>query len=137
MLVVEAHRKSGSLITVRHALEQNREVFAIPGSIASQNASGTNYIIQQGAKLVSSIDDILDEFGHYRPKEITIHPTKSPTKLDQRHQNLLECVDFAVTHINDLCKISHLLIKDVAPMLLNLQFHGYIKKVPGGYMRIL
>lgn len=62
VLVVEAKEKSGTLITVDHALDQGKDVFIIPGNITSSNSYGTNELIKQGAKLVTKIEDILEEF---------------------------------------------------------------------------
>jgi DNA processing protein len=136
VLVVEAALRSGSLITARYALEQNREVFAIPGSVHNPMAKGCHWLINQGAKLVESVEDILNEFQLKRSScvEMKRKPV-NVNKLDVLHQFLLKCVDYSVTPLEMILQRSRLTASEVSSMLLTLELEGYIQTVVGGYCR--
>lgn len=146
-LIIEATLKSGSLITARLAMEQNRDVFAVPGSIHSPQAQGCNWLINQGATLVSCVDDILRGLGvlvegvndlepHFRGNSDRGNDAAAYSLLDSRHQLLLECVDFSPTAIESIARRSNLKTPDLSTMLLTLEVKGYIRKVTAGYLRI-
>lgn len=134
VLVVEAALKSGSLITARHALEQGREVFAIPGSIHHPLARGCHYLIKQGAKLVEKADDILEELPTTLTKSIKNTPIRKPIPMPPSHP-LLEQIDYAVTPMDTIILRSGLTAGEVSSILLSLELHGHIHAVQGGYMR--
>ena len=129
-LVVEASLQSGSLITARMALEQGREVFAIPGSIHSPQAKGCHHLIKQGAKLVERAQDILEELGHF---------VTSPARQDalpERHP-LFEHLGFDPVDLDSLSQRSGLTIEALSAILLQLELEGCIATLPGGlYQRI-
>jgi len=135
-LVVEAARRSGSLITARLAGEQGREVFAIPGSIHNPLAKGCHQLIRQGAKLVDSVDDIVAEL---RP--LTQHlmqnrrdaddPARPPTR-DPEYQRLLDVLAFDPVSAEELAERAGLTIGQVSSMLLILELEGEIESLPGG-----
>jgi DNA processing protein len=101
VLVVEAGEESGALLTAHRALEQNRDVFAIPGSIFSPLSAGTNYLIQQGAKLIRNCEDILEELNlNMVPQQLEIRNLVAPT--DTEAQVLMHLTKEA-THIDALC----------------------------------
>lgn len=142
-LVVEAAVKSGSLITARLALELNREVFAIPGSIHNPMARGCHQLIRQGAKLVESVDDILEDL-RFRAPQITPYPIKThqdtPDKLKDRHntldpdhQKLLKCLAYEPASIDELVIRSKFSAAEVASMLLILELEGIIVCQDGRY----
>lgn len=136
-LVVEAAVKSGSLTTARHATEQGREVLAMPGSIHNPMARGCHRLIRQGAKLVETVDDILEELAGQIDTtaltETTEHQTTTqrPTvDLDPEYARLMSCLDFSPQSIDQLVERSELPTNEVASMLLMLELQGLIES-PG------
>ena len=138
-LVIEAARNSGSLITARLALEQNREVFAIPGSIHNPLARGCHNLIRQGAKLVETAHDITEELEAVTVKQpIKTSPAvrPEPPELDQKQSQLLNSVGFEPIHIDQLIEHSGLTAEEVSSMLLFLELDGHVSTAPGGtYIR--
>jgi DNA processing protein len=137
LLVVEAAKESGSLITARMALEQNREVFAIPGSIHNPLARGCNGLIREGAKLVETTQDILEEFHQYIQQDEKNYTAALQTTLDLEQQTLLNRVMFSPTSIDKLVEDSGLTVEILSSMLLILELQGYIEANAGGcYTRL-
>lgn len=130
VLVVEAAPDSGSLITARVATEQGREVFAIPGSIHSPLARGCHALIKQGAKLVESAADILDELAW--PQRLA--PPGSP---EARPDPVLDALEGAPTTLDSLAQRTGLTLDALSAKLLALELEGQIASLPGGrYQRI-
>lgn len=130
-LVVEASLQSGSLITARMALEQGREVFAIPGSIHAAQSKGCHYLIKQGAKLVECAEDILEELGHSTFAAIT-------SAAATADHPLFEHLGFDPVDVDSLCRRSGLTIEALSAILLQLELEGGIAALPGGlYQRIV
>ena len=136
LLVVEAAKKSGSLITARMALEANREVFAIPASIHNPLARGCNALIKEGAKLVENTQDILEELGEYNQQPEEKYQENLKTILDLEQQNLLNLIMFSPTSVDWLVEKSGFSVEMISSMLLMLELQGNIATTPGGYIRI-
>lgn len=130
-LVVEAAIRSGSLITARLALEQNRDVLAIPGSIYNPKARGCHYLLQQGAKLVTTSVDVLSELQIEGGSDN--HNTDKPLACE--NENLVKCIGFETTTVDQIVERSGYGIDDVMCELAELELQGVVKAVPGGYMR--
>jgi DNA processing protein len=131
VLIVEANLESGSLITARLAGEQGREVFAIPGSIHSPLSKGCHRLIKQGAKLVDSIHDILEELGSAPIISAT------PEIAGAEQHPLLEQMGFDAIATDTLIQSSGLTTEQVSAMLLQLELEGKVASLPGGrYQRI-
>jgi DNA processing protein len=145
-LVVEATRRSGSLITARFAMDYGREVFAIPGSIHNPLARGCHFLIRQGAKLVEEAADILIELAPqlrdegFVPASVESTPAASdeaPLTSDPSYQNLLNALAFSPTPIADLSARANLTTAEVSSMLLLLELEGLVEALPGGrYSRL-
>ena len=141
-LVVEATRRSGSLITARHAMDYGREVFAIPGSIHNPLARGCHYLIRQGAKLVEEAADVLVEIAPLLSAEGIELPTvaSSPITADSTplvdepsYRNLLKVMEFSPVAIAELGARAHLTTAEVSSMLLVLELEGLVEALPGGW----
>ncbi|GAB4514083.1 MAG: DNA-processing protein DprA [Sulfuricaulis sp.] len=133
-LVVEAALQSGSLITARLATEQGREVFAIPGSIHAPQARGCHALIRQGAKLVETAQDILEELGPLASVARRIAPdnaTSTPA-LDASMTALLQQIGHDPVSVDALIERSGLTADAVSSMLLQMELNGLVSSCPGG-----
>ncbi|TEW54237.1 DNA-protecting protein DprA [Psychromonas sp. RZ22] len=132
-LVIEASVKSGSLITARYAIEQNREVFALPGSVDNPQACGCLQLIQQGAKLVLNCTDIMNEF----PQLMLITHTEEPelNTLKDKHF-LLDMIDYHLTSFDTILARSGLDVVTLQNELIELEINGTINAQPQGYIKL-
>jgi len=135
-VVVEAARKSGSLITARLAAEQNREVFAVPGNVNSAKSVGTHFLIKQGAKLVETVDDIFEEF----PQAVT-HPTAASSTagtewrqgppLSSEEQRVLSALGPYPIHIDALVRNLDTEPGKLSAVLMQMELKGLVEQTPG------
>jgi len=139
-LVVEAAIRSGSLITARMALEQGREVFAIPSSIHNPLARGCHQLIREGAKLVEKADDVLEELGALAAFQFDseiIDEAQEPSQDDGDYQVLFEHLGYNPIEIDSLIERCGLTADVVSSMLLLLELKGQVESLAGGrYVRI-
>ncbi|MEK7223746.1 MAG: DNA-processing protein DprA [Pseudomonadota bacterium] len=133
-LVVEAALQSGSLITARMANEQGREVFAIPGSIHAPQARGCHALIRQGAKLVETAQDILEELGPLAGVALQAahETTPSAPQLEATMVTLLEHIGHDPVSVDVLIERSGLTAEAVSSMLLQMELNGLVSNCPGG-----
>ena len=134
ILVAEAEMKSGSLITARLGLEQNRDIFSIPGNINSPLSTGTNYLIQQGAKLITSSEDILFEYGIKPKKKKAVIPGNlSPGELiilDLMSENGVNSINYFVEKTGNS-------VSQTLSVLMGMVLKSLITEEDGGFKKII
>ncbi len=132
VLVVEAGKKSGSLITVDFALEQGKEVYAVPGRIDSLRSKGTNKLIKEGAKLVETPFDIISELMPKRPyrEDMDLKPL-----LDPLEKEVFELVCAEPIHVDMISKKIGISIQKVLSLISSLEMKGFVKQTPGRFIK--
>ncbi|SHH07324.1 DNA-processing protein DprA [Tepidibacter thalassicus] len=129
VLIVEAGEKSGALITMDYALEHGKNVFSIPGNINSQMSKGTNKIIKEGAKMITCVDDILEEYNIFYEKNLYVLDKEDIelSKDEQKMVNILK--EYGSLHVDLICKYTKLNIKDILGILNVLEIKGIVSEL--------
>jgi DNA processing protein len=144
VVVTEATMQSGSLITARLALDQGREVFAVPGSIHAENSRGPNSLIKQGAKLVESAQDVLDELLPQLDDRLRSHlpeqvrqREETDASLDALEARVYDLLSHEPLHIDELIERSGMTAGEVTAVLLGLELKQHARQLPGpSYLRV-
>jgi len=139
VIITQARKDSGSLITANHALDQNREVFAVPGPINSKLSMGCHQLIQSGAKLVQSVDDVLEELAAKLNPLLADQPEDKPLPPDLTTEEsaLLRQISTTGRHIDAISAACGLTTAATAGVLLYLELKGVVRQLPGNqFMRI-
>jgi len=133
VVVVEAPERSGALITARLALEQGREVFAVPGAITSTASVGANRLIKDGAKLVETVEDVLNEFPDLSVvnRVDATEATKSKIALSAVQQRVYDLIGLEAVHIDDIIARGGISLAEASHVLLVLQMENLIQEVEG------
>lgn len=138
VLVIAAAKRSGSLITARLAAEQGKDVFAVPYGLHDPTGSGCHWLIQQGAKLVTCATDIIDDWNDLNLTPVHVVPKSQQEMFVSGLENatMLVNVGFETTSFEQILQQSKLSVAEAMNELVSLEIDGWIKAVPGGYVRV-
>jgi DNA processing protein len=136
VLVVEANKNSGSFITVDHAIDQGRPVFAVPGPVDHSQSEGTHSLIQQGAKLVMQVSDIFEELNDHKAEKIykfhkSINLSFIPSDLTEEEKLLLDRIGNAPVHVDALSREVGISSRRLNEILLVLEIKNLVEQTPG------
>lgn len=132
VLVMEAKEKSGSLITADMALEQGKDVFALPGPINSELSKGCHYLIKQGAGILISPTDLVEDLDMFHKKNIK-NSSENKILLESEENIVYSCLDFEPKNLNQLCRMTGLSVQRLLDILVDLELRGYIGEVSKNY----
>ncbi len=133
VLIVEAPEKSGALLTADFALDQGREVFALPGNVTSPMSAGTNHLLKSGAKIVTDVEDIIDELRHL-PQSISQRKKldkKEAPKLSGKESGIYQALSTEPIHIDLLSEQTGLQTSELLGHLLQMELKGAVTQLPG------
>lgn len=125
VVVIEAPDRSGALITVDFAADHGRDVFAVPGPVTAPNSSGTNRLIREGARLVRSADDVLEDLQIRRGAADVALQQALP--LDEGERRLLAVLTAMPQHIDDLAALSDCTVAEISGRLMMLELQGLVR----------
>jgi DNA processing protein len=132
VLVIEATAESGSLITAKIALEQGREVFAVPGNVGTPTSAGTNRLIKAGATLVETADDLIEQLiGQVGSATHRVSTVSITVGLNEEEQRVFDLLSWEPAHVDELTVRSHVAPDRLVVLLLELELKGVAKQVPG------
>jgi DNA processing protein len=140
VVVVEAAAQSGTLTTARHAMEQGREVFAVPGPVDSPSSAGTLHLLREGARLVRDVDDILEDLRGIAPpvpiaSETTAAepaaPAQPPPGLDDQQRKVWDFLAEQPRHVDDMTRALGLPVGQLNGILMLLEMKKVIRRLPG------
>ena len=137
VIVVEASRNSGALHTARHAMEQGRDVFAVPGPVDSPASEGTHDLIREGATLIRSVDDVLEELGPLtRPVAaepgISVRDARE-LSLNAQEKEILNCLESELVHVDEILRSVQLDPSRVLSTLTVLEMKRFVRRLPGNH----
>jgi DNA processing protein len=139
LVVVEASKRSGSLISARLALEQNREVMAVPGNVTSQLSQGSNWLIKSGAKLVEGWEDVAEELPSPLKEQVLSQKEEKEDRsstLTTQERRIFELLKpDSLTHIDEIVETSDLSVSEVLSIMLHLELKDLVSQSPGKYFQ--
>ncbi len=135
VVMVEGHYDSGAMITVKLALDEGREVFAVPGNVQLDQSKGPHWLIKQGAKLVEGVDDILEEFGIKRDVSGADRQADR-SHLTEDERKLVAVISKELKHVDDIAASAGLRSFEALSMLAMLEVKGIVRQLPGKYFVI-
>lgn len=126
LVVIEAGETSGALLTARWALEQGKEIFVLPGPFDSEKSRGTNRLIKEGARIITDVNDILEEFGLEKVE-------KKEVQLTPKEREIFELLGDDPIHIDQLVLKTSMDVTEILGVLLGLELKGLVRQIPGKY----
>lgn len=137
VLVIEARKKSGSLITARFGLEQGKDIFVVPGDVWNPSYEGSNELIREGATLVTKTRDILDGLGIFLDEDVSQRKKKCEVLLETTEKIVYSYLSLVPIHLSEIVKISGLSVQKTVELLLSLELKGVVRDVGNHYYAIL